>query len=78
MARSLNQHAMLLMFSVVSLFLALITYAAWGIYYSVFVAKSYTVRFLFYSVALLSLLAVAVLGYLWNRNRRDESNKAAV
>ena len=77
MVRLLNQHAIMLMLSVVCFFLALIAYAAWSIYYSVFVGKSFTVRFLFYAIALASLLAVAVLGYLWNRNRPEGKEDAA-
>jgi hypothetical protein len=76
MAHALQQHYVVLLLSILSLFLAVAAFTAYGIYGNAFVTKAAsTVPFLFFSLAVMVLLGIAVLILRWNRRWVSSSEK---
>jgi len=63
----MEQHYTMLLSSVFCFYLALLTFTAYSIYASVFVAKSFTIRYAFYVMALGGLLITMGFILRWNR-----------
>lgn len=76
MARAMDQHTMILLLSILCFFLSLFVFTTWSIYSSVFgLNKTYTVKFVFYALAVAGLTAVAGVNLHWNRRFRNFRNQ---
>jgi len=67
MARAMEQHYTVLLLSVLCFFLAVFAFTAYSIYASVFVLKSFTVRYLFFVMATSCLMIIMGVIVRWNR-----------
>ena len=63
----MEQHYMVLLLSVLCFFLAVFAFTAYSIYASVFVLKTFTVRYLFFVMATSSLMVIMGVIVRWNR-----------
>jgi hypothetical protein len=63
----MEQHYTVLLLSVLCFFLAVFAFTAYSIYASVFVLKSFTVRYLFFVMATGCLLIIMGVIVRWNR-----------
>lgn len=67
MARAMEQHYTMLLLSVLCFFLSVFAFTAYNIYASVFVTKSFTVRYLFFAMAASGLIIAMGVILRWNR-----------
>jgi hypothetical protein len=65
-AQAMDRQLRATLLSAVTFFLAVLTFAAYSIYSSVFVTNSYTIKYVFYSLATGCLLIICVLLLRWN------------
>lgn len=64
---ALELHYIMLLLSVLCFYLSVLVFTAYSIYASVFVTKSFTVRYLFYTVAASGLIIIMGIILRWNR-----------
>jgi hypothetical protein len=67
MARALEEHYTVLLLSILCFFLSVVAFTAYSIYASVFVAKFFTVRYLFFGMAVSGLMTIIWVIVRWNR-----------
>lgn len=65
--RAMEQHYTMLLLSILCFYLALLGLTAYSIYSSVFIAKSFTIRYAFYVMAAGGLLITMGIILRWNR-----------
>jgi len=63
----MEQHYAMFSVSVLFFFLALFMFTTYKIYASVFVEKSFTIRYLFFALAVVGLIIAAGTIICWNR-----------
>ncbi len=70
-ARAIDQQLTIMMLGVLCFFLSILTSTGYTIYSSVFLTKTYTVRYVFFALSAGSMLFTVVAILVWNRRLRS-------
>jgi hypothetical protein len=72
MGLAMEQHYIMLLLSVLCFYLSVLAFTAYNIYTSVFVTKSFTVRYLFFVMATSGLIIAMGIILRWNRRFSEQ------